>query len=106
MSIELMNLTVAHAQEQWQRGEWLIAKEAGLAAARTPQRISDAGRRPGNKPIKMHLGQDGHTYYHISWIAQKWPDGPGSRAWRHGPQEYERWVTENLARPENEETSG
>lgn len=103
MSIELMNLTIGAAQDQWLRGEWLNAAEAGKAAARSAQRIGDAGRRPGNKPVTMRIGESNHTYYHISWVAQKWPDGPGAQAYRRGY--YAEWVAENLVRPGNEETS-
>lgn len=90
---EASRSTVLDFMTEHQRGYWLNGQEAGLAAGRTPQRVSDAAKRQ-NTLEYLTIGDSTNTYYHIAWIAQKWPEGAGAKAYRDGPHAYARWVSE------------
>lgn len=93
-------VTLEMFQRGWREGLFLDITEAGLAAGKTPQRISDAYRRNEDDLSWISFGKEGTTFFFIGWVALKWPNGPGTTAWRKGIEPYKRWAREKLIRPE------
>lgn len=87
---------VKQLQADWDSGCWLTGDEAGLAAGVAAQAVSQAASRPGNGFEAFELFDK--RYYHIAVLSARWPDGPGTSAYRESPEAYERWVTANLIR--------
>lgn len=92
------SMTLFEFQRAWIHGLWLNAREAGLVAGRTPQRVSNAAKRPNSGVKALRIGEDTNTYYHVSWVARKWPDGPGAQAYAQGLTSYLMWAERTLVR--------
>lgn len=99
------SLTVSQVRAAWRKGLLLNISESARATKRGVATMSAYYRYGKDYLPSIRMTDDTAsrnnrtTLIYIGWLAAKWPDGPGTIAWRKGRAAYEEWVKDNLDRP-------
>lgn len=93
---KIESLSLAEFQRQWELGYWLTAHEAAWACGVSRSRIHDAADRGWLNLPHIKIGR--YKFFHISWLAEKYPDAEGCAAWLTGDETWFDWVNARLER--------
>lgn len=85
---------IAAIQDGYRAGEWLTGWDVRSATGVTPARVSKLAKEGKIKTISIA----NLRLYHITWIAERWPDSAAAVAWQSGPAAYAGWVATHLRR--------
>lgn len=82
-------------------GYILVRKEAAKVAGLSDDQGIQQAEKAKTKPLPtIWIGcadrKTARPFYEVSVIAERWPNGPGSIAYKAGLDEYAKWVEANL----------
>jgi hypothetical protein len=85
---------LARFNEEYQRGEWFSILDASRLIDSSREWIRSNYTR--SKIPMLRIGNN--CFFHISWLAERWPECDGALAWKAGPGAYAAWVQVNLSK--------